>query len=74
MAAILFSKLVKIIIRLTFSANLMNLAAIFPVLEHLNNFEIIDYGSHFVFPNEAKILHRHVFLIVHILCKLGEDK
>ena len=27
----------------------MNVAAIFQVLEHLNDFEIIGYGGHFVF-------------------------
>ena len=36
----------------------MNLAAIFQVLEHLNDFEIIGYGSHFVFQNKAKIFLR----------------
>ena len=40
-----------------FCANLMNLAAIFQVLEHLNDFEIIGYGGHFVFQNKAKIVH-----------------
>ena len=28
---------------------LINLAAIFQFLEHLNDFEIIGYGGHFVF-------------------------
>ena len=36
----------------------MNLAAIFQVLEHLNDFEIISYGSHFVFHNKTKIFLR----------------
>ena len=46
MTAILFSKLGQITIRLTFLAqNLMNLAEIFQVSEHLNDFEIIGYGQ-----------------------------
>ena len=36
----------------------MNLAAIFQVLEHLNDIEIIGYGTHFVFQNKAKIFLR----------------
>ena len=34
----------------------MNLTAIFQVLEHLDDFEIIGYGGHFVFQNETKLL------------------
>ena len=61
MTAIVFSKLGQITIRLTFLAiifceNLMNLAA--KVLEHLNDFEIIGCGVHFVFQYKAKILLR----------------
>ena len=62
MAAILFLKLALITIRLTFlaiyifCANLMNLAGIFQVSEHLNDFEIIDYCSHFVFHNNGQIV------------------
>ena len=41
-----------------FCANLMNQAAIFQVLEHLYDFEIIDYGGHCVFQNKAKIFLR----------------
>ena len=58
MTAILFLKLGQITIRLTFlaiyifCAYLMNL---FQVLEHLNNFQIIGYDSHFVFQNKTKI-------------------
>ena len=37
------------------------LAAIFLDFEHLNDFQEIGYGGHFVFQNEARILHRHVF-------------
>ena len=40
----------------------MNLAAIFQVLEHLNDFEINGYGSHFVFQNKAKIFLRQNIL------------
>ena len=64
MTAILLSKLGQITIRLTFlaiyifCANLINLVAIFQVLEHLNDFEIIGYGGHFVFQNKGKILLR----------------
>ena len=36
----------------------MNLAAIFQVLQHLNDFEIIGYGGHFVFQNKAIIFLR----------------
>ena len=32
----------------------MNLATTFHVLEHLNDFEVIGYGGHFVFQNKAK--------------------
>ena len=79
MAAILFPKLGKIIIRLTFlepyifCANLINLAAIFQVSEHLNNFKITAYGGHFVFQNAAKIFYRHVFIAINIPCTFGED-
>ena len=51
----------------------MNLAAIFQVVEYLNDFEIIGYDGHFVFQNEAKILHRQVFISINIPCKFGED-
>ena len=37
---------------------LANLAAIFQVLEHLKDFEIIGSGGHFVFQNKAKIFLR----------------
>ena len=55
-----------------FFANLINLAAIFQVLQHLNDFQTIGYGGHFVFQNEAKIWHRHVFIAINIPCKFGE--
>ena len=63
MMAILFLKLGQITIRLTFLAyifcsSLMNLAAIFKVLEHLDNLEIIGLGNHFAFQNKAKIFLR----------------
>ena len=50
-------------IRLTFlalylCANLINVAVAFQVLNHLNDFEIIGYGGHFVFQNKAKIFLR----------------
>ena len=51
----------------------MNLAAIFQVLEHLNDFEIIGYGSHFIFQNEAKISQRQVFIAINIPCKFDKD-
>ena len=51
----------------------MKLAAIFQVLQHLNDFQTIGYGSHFVFQNEAKILHRHVFIAINIPCKFDEN-
>ena len=56
MVAILFLKLRQIYIRLAFlfCANLMQLA-IFQEFEHLNDFQTIGYGSHFVFHYEAKI-------------------
>ena len=40
----------------------MNLAAIFQVLQYFNDFEIIGYGGHFVFQNEAKIVHSKIFV------------
>ena len=51
----------------------MKLAGIFQDLEHLYDFQIINYGSHFVFQNEAKILHRHVLITINIPCKFGEE-
>ena len=37
-----------------FCVYLMKLAAVFQDLEHLNDFQTIRYGGHFVFQNEAK--------------------
>ena len=51
----------------------MNLAAIFQVLQHFNDFEVTDNGGHFVFQNEANILHRFAFIAIYIPCKCGED-
>ena len=51
----------------------MKLAAIFQDLEHLYDFQRIGYDGHFVFQNEAKIFHRHVFIALNIPCKFGED-
>ena len=53
--------------------NLMKLAGIFRDLEQLHDFQTIGYGGHFVFQNEAKILHRQVFIAINIPCKFGED-
>ena len=39
----------------------MKLAAIFQDLEHLNDFQTIGYGSHFVFQNEARKLQARTF-------------
>ena len=35
--------------------------------------QLIIYGGHLVFQNEAKILHRQVFIVINIPCKCGED-
>ena len=51
----------------------MKLAGTFQDLEHLYDFQTISYGGHFVFKNEAKILHRQVFIAIYIPCKFGED-
>ena len=51
----------------------MKLAGIFQDLEHLYDFQTIGYGGHFVFQNEAKILHRQVFIAINIPCDIGED-
>ena len=51
----------------------MKLVGIFQNLEHLYDFQTIRYGGHFVFQNEAKILHGQVFIAINILCKFGED-
>ena len=40
-----------------FCANLMTLAAVFQDLEHINDFQRIGSGDHFVFRNEAKNFH-----------------
>ena len=50
----------------------MNLAAVFQVLEHLDDFIITDYGGHFVFQNESKIVHRRACIAINIPCKFGE--
>ena len=51
----------------------MKLAGIFSDLEYLYDFQTISYGGHFVFQNEAKILHRQAFIDIYIPCKFGED-
>ena len=51
----------------------MKLAGIFQDLEHFYDFQTIGYGRHFVFQNEAKILHRQVFIAINIPCKSGKD-
>ena len=51
----------------------MKLAGIFQELEHLYDFPTISYGGHFVFPNEAKIFQRPVFIAINIPCKFGEN-
>ena len=51
----------------------MKLAGIFQDLKHLYDFQTTSYGSHFVFQNEAKILHRQVFIGINIPCEFGED-
>ena len=51
----------------------MKLAGIFRDLEQLYDFQTIGYGSHFVFQNEAKILHRQVFIAINIPYKFRED-
>ena len=51
----------------------MKLAGIFQDLEHLYDFQVIGYGGHFVFQNEAKILQRQVLIAINIPCKFGED-
>ena len=56
-----------------FCANLTNVPAIFQDSQHLIDFQTIGYGGHFVFQNEAKILHRIVFIAINIPCKFGED-
>ena len=37
--------------------NLLKVAHIFPEFEHLNDFQTISYGGHFLFQNEVKIFH-----------------
>ena len=51
----------------------MKLAGIFQDLEHLYDFQTISCGGHFVFPNEAKILQRQVFISINIACKVCEN-
>ena len=52
----------------------MKLAETFQDIEHLYDFQTIAYDGHFVFLlNEAKILHRQVFIAINIPCKFGED-
>ena len=68
MVAILFFQLAFLAIRL-----LCKLDGIFQDLEHLYDFQTISYGGHFVFQNEAKSLHRQVFIAINIPCEFGED-
>ena len=81
MTAILFLKLCQITVRLTFlalylCANVINLSAIFQVLKHLNDFEIICYDGNFVFQNKAKIFLRQnscrpgIFMVYLYILKL----
>ena len=51
----------------------MKLAGIFQDFEHLYDFQTISYGGHFVFQNEAKLLHRQVVIAINIPCKFGEE-
>ena len=51
----------------------MKLAGIFRDSEPLYDFKTIGYDGHFVFQNEAKILHRQVFIAMNIPCKFDED-
>ena len=51
----------------------MKLAGIFQDLEHLYDFQKISYRGNFVFPNEAKILQRQVFIAINIPCKFSEN-
>ena len=53
-----------------FCANFMKLAAIFQDLEHLNDFQTISYGGHFVYQNEGKILHRQVYIATNVPANL----
>ena len=43
----------------------MRLASIFKLLEHVNDFQTIDYGGHFVFQNQAKHFYRAVFIAMN---------
>ena len=43
----------------------MKLAGIFQDLEYLYDFQRISYGGHFVFPNEAHILQKQVFIAIN---------
>ena len=52
----------------------MKLAGIFQDLEYLYDFQKIGHGSHFVLQNEAKILHRQVFIAINIPCKFSGNK
>ena len=45
---------------------------IFEDLEHVYDFQTIGYGGHFVFQNEAKILHGQVLIAINIPCEFGE--
>ena len=51
----------------------MKLAGIFQDIEHLYDFQTISCSGHFVFQNEAKNLHRQVFIAINILCIFDEE-
>ena len=76
MTAILFSKLGQNDYQANFPSHISFVqiqATIFQDLEHLYDLQILGYGGHFVFQNEAKILHRHVFIAINIPCKFSKD-
>ena len=80
MTDILFSKQGQITVRLTFLAIYLLCKFDKPscnilVLEHLNDFKIIGYCSHFVFQNKAQILLMQKICLTELfmVCK-GRNK
>ena len=51
----------------------MKLAGILQDLEHFYDFPTIGYGGHFLFQNEAKVLHRQVLIAINSPYKFGEE-
>ena len=51
----------------------MKVTLIFKLLKHVNDFQTIGHGGHFVFQNEAKFFKAHLFVAIDIPANFSED-